>query len=114
MPTYRIVERVSSRVVVPSRVADSEFSALAGFLDSPDGVEYEAVLVSVNPPAMVFTVVRQEVTARGVEVVEVCTTGDRETALRESIRANGNGGGARSIVEETVAMNRVTARGRRS
>lgn len=87
--------------------ADSEFSALAG---QPDDADLEVTEISPNPPAAVFTIAWPQDTARGVELVEVMTTGSRATALREmGIQPPG-----RTLIEESPAANRAAARGRRS
>ena len=104
MPTYRIKDR-SGAVLAPSVQADSEASALAG---QPEDAVVE--LVSANPPAVVHTIVYPLDTPRGVELVEVCTTGSRATALREMAKQPPG----RSLIEETPEANRQAARGRRS
>lgn len=105
MPTYRITSRSTGKVLDPSVQADSEASALAGF-DQDDVVEQ----ISASPPAAVFTIAYPVNTPRGVELVEVMTTGSRDTAQREMAKQPPG----RTLIEETPAVNRQVARGRRS
>lgn len=104
MPTYRITDP-AGKVLDPSVQADSPFSALSGH---PHGSE--AVEISPNPPAAVYTIAWSQETARGPELVEVMTTGSRATALA----ALGKEPPGRALIEETPAANRAAARGRRS
>lgn len=105
MPTYRITDP-SGAVLDPAVQADSGASALSGFQD----VEAIATQISPNPPAMVYTIGYPLETGRGTEVVEVCTTGSRDTALREMAKQPPG----RTLIEETPAANRQAARDRRS
>jgi len=105
MPTYRIKDRKTGAVLAAAVQADSESSALAGH---PEDAIVE--LVSPNPPAAVFTVAYPVDTPRGVELVEVCTSGSRATALQELAKQPPG----RTLIEETPAANRQAARGRRS
>ena len=104
MPTYRLTERLTGRIVEPAVQADSELSARAG---QPDNADLVVMEISPNPPAAVYTVAYPVETGRGVELVEVMTTGSRTTALREMSPG-------RSLIEESPQANRAAARGRRS
>lgn len=105
MPTYRITDRASGAVLAPAVQADSEFSALAGHPE--DAIVTQT---SANPPAAVFTIAWPQDTARGVELVEVMTTGSRTTALAALAKEPPG----RTLIEETPEANRAAARGRRS
>lgn len=107
MPTYRLTDRATGRIVDASVQADSEISARDG---QPDEADLVVTEISPNPPAAVFTIAWPQQTARGVELVEVLTTGSRATALA----AMGKEPPGRTLIEETPAANRVAARGRRS
>lgn len=107
MPTYRLTDRKTGKVLDAAVQADSEISARDG---QPEDADLLVEQVSLNPPAAVFTIAWSQETARGVEVVEVATTGSRATALREM----GKQPPGRTLIEESPAANRVAARGRRS
>ncbi len=107
MPTYRITDRATGQVLAPSVQADSEFSARAGF---PEEADLVVTLISPNPPAAIYTIAWPQETARGIELVEVCTTGSRATALVEM----GRQPPGRTLIEETPAANQAAARARRS
>lgn len=107
MPTYRLTDRKTGRIVDAAVQADSPLSALNG---KPVEGDLEVTEISPNPPAAVFTIAWPQDTARGTELVEVMTTGSRATALRELAKEPPG----RSLIEETPAANRAAARGRRS
>lgn len=105
MPTYRVTNRETGEVLLPAVQADSEFSAISGQPGDP-----VATQISPNPPAAVFTVAWPQETARGVELVEVMSTGSRATA-QDELRKQPPG---RSMIEETPAANRIGGKSRRS
>lgn len=107
MPTYRIRD-LTGKILDAAVQADSEFSAGAAY--DLDAVTIEEI--SPNPAAVIYTVTFPLQTARGIETVEVCSTGDRQAALREMARGNGNGN--RTLIEESREVNRQQAKGRRS
>lgn len=118
MPTYRIRDR-AGKILDAAIQADSEFSAAAAY--DLDTVTIEEI--SPNPPATVYTIAFPLETLRGTEIVEVCSTGSRSTALRELSRensgngngnSNGNGKPIRTLIEESRAVNQQQAKGRRS
>lgn len=137
MPTYRIIDRTTGQRVpgVGNVLADSPFfslSAKLGMGDDPafDEARYEVEQVSPNPPSVVYTVVQA---ARGGDVHqspwEVCTTGDRGRAMQEAERVGGgngseggsgngngkgNGRGPAMVIEESVEVNRIARKERRS
>lgn len=104
MPTYRITDH-TGKVLDPAVQADSPFSALSGQAEDATATE-----ISPNPPAAVFTIAWPLETGRGMELVEVMTTGSRATALQ----AMGKEPPGRTLIEESPAANRAAARGRRS
>jgi hypothetical protein len=107
MPTYRITDNTGA-VIVQAVQADSEASALAALDGFPeDGVV--VTQVSANPPATVYTIAHPMSTTRGVELVEVMTTGSRATAMRELAKEPPG----RMLIEESPEANRAAARGRR-
>lgn len=110
MPTYRI-RGLDGKILDAAIQADSEFSAAAAF--DIDIVTVEEI--SPNPPATVYTIAFPLETLRGVEIVEVSSTGSRTTALRELGRENsGNGKPTRTLIEESREINQQRAKERRS
>lgn len=109
MPTYRIKNR-SGKVLEAAIQADSEFSACAAF--DIDTVIVEEI--SPNPPASVFTIAFALETTQGTKLVEVCSTGSRQTALRELNREQASGNTNRIIIEESRDINQRNAKERRS
>lgn len=123
MPTYRIRD-LDGKILDAAVQADSEFSASAGY--DIDIVTVEEI--SPNPPAVVYTIAFPLETLHGTKMVEVCSTGSRETAEREMRRENGNGNGnggngnggngngkaTRTLIEESREVNRQRAKERRS
>lgn len=107
MPTYRLTDRKTGRIVDAAVQADSPLSVLGG---QPEDADLLVTEISPNPPAAVFTIAWQQETGRGPELVEVCTTGSRATA----IAAMGKEPTGRTLIEESPAANRAAARGRRS
>lgn len=109
MPTFRIVDRLSGKVIDPAMQADTEFEALSGY-DGGLEVSHSATLISPSPPAMVYTIVWSLQTARGIEVVESFSTGSRSTAIRLHQQESPG----RSMIEETLEINKSESRKRRS
>lgn len=107
MPTYRLTDRKTGRIVDAAVQADSDASARAG---QPDDADLVVAEISPNPPAAVFTIAWSQQTGRGTELVEVMTTGSRATALREMAKEPPG----RALIEESPAANRAAARSRRS
>lgn len=107
MPTYRLTDRKTGRIVDAAVQADSESSARAGL---PEDADLLVTEISPNPPAAVYTIAWPQETGRGTELVEVMTTGSRATALRELAKEPPG----RTLIEESPAANRAAARSRRS
>lgn len=107
MPTYRVTNRSSGRQVW-NGPADDALSAYgqAGVLTEDDMAAHDVVMVSAQPEAKVCTVMR--IGHDGV-LWEVMTTGSRDRAMEEV-----QGRQDLSVVEETVQVNRVTSKGRKS
>lgn len=119
MPTWKITDRRAGidRRVGGNLIADTDLSALAQVVIDRGDValvsdDYLVEKVSDQPEPRVYTVVRQDHEDPG-KVWEVMTTGSRDEGIGEVGRGQARGQ-VRSLVEETVGVNRVTAKGRRS
>lgn len=115
MPTYRISNRHTSTVLVPSVQSDSDISAGMEYLSSLPEVfpplELSDLIISqisANPPASVFTVAVNLDAGQGGGVKEVLTTGSRSTANKEAAKIPGS-----FVIEEDREQNRERAKGRR-